>query len=282
MEANNITKSEIITETNTKVITIGSKKFTLNTESMDYKDKFQELNDLKALVEAEKTHYLQWKKQLIVFTMIACVIVMNLFLGSSSNPSIVGIKECSVWYFLVEASFVLICICVTYIAIAINRQEQQLKIKHGVNFEEGEPQYEGKSMWVLVTIGMLGGFVAGAFGLGGGSIYNPAFLTLGVHPQVASSTGMYLVMVSTINTCFVNYLNGYLNFYYALWISSWSLIGSLIGMASTDKVVKMTGKPSLLVWVLVFVFVISLIATPIFGGFSLKQQAEEGTDIYKF
>ena len=137
-------------------------------------------------------------------------------------------------------------------------------------------------MITLVTIGLFGGFVAGAFGLGGGSIYNPAFLTLGVHPNVAGSTGMYLVMVSTINTCFVNFLNGYLHIYYALWIAAWSLVGSILGMASTDKVVKMTGKPSIIVWVLVFVFVISVIATPIFGGFSLDDQAQEGKDIFKF
>ena len=120
----------------------------------------------------------------------------------------------------------------------------------------------------------MGGFVAGAFGLGGGSIYNPAFLTLGVHPKVSGATGMYLVMISTINTCCINALNGYLNIYYALWISSWSLAGSILGMASTDKVVQMTGKASIIVWVLVFVFFISTIATPVFGGISLKEQAD--------
>ena len=134
----------------------------------------------------------------------------------------------------------------------------------------------------LVLIGFVGGFVAGAFGLGGGSIYNPAFLTLGVHPKVSGSTGMYLVMLSTINTCCVNFLNGYLTIYYALWISVWSLAGSIFGMSITDKVVAMTGKASIIVWVLVFVFIISTIATPVFGGISLKEQADEGTDIFKF
>lgn len=166
--------------------------------------------------------------------------------------------------------------------IRINKEEQNLKMKYSVNYEEGEPRFEGKSMITLVAIGAVGGFVAGAFGLGGGSIYNPAFLTLGVHPNVSGSTGMFLVMVSTINTCFVNWLNGYLNFYYALWISAWSLLGSLAGMASTDRVVKSTGKPSIIVWVLVFVFLISVISTPVIGGLSLKSQAAEGTDILKF
>ena len=77
---------------------------------------------------------------------------------------------------------------------------------------------------------------------------------------------MYLVLFSTINTCLVNYLNGYLNIPYAIWIATWSLLGSFAGMAVTDKVVQATGKPSIIVWVLVFVFIISTIATPLFGG----------------
>jgi len=95
-------------------------------------------------------------------------------------------------------------------------------------------------------------------------------LTLGVHPKVSGATGMFLVLFSTINTCLINFLNGYLDVYYAMWISAFALIGSVIGMWATDKVVKMTGKPSIMVWVLVFVFIISTISTPIFGGFSLR------------
>ena len=129
--------------------------------------------------------------------------------------------------------------------------------------------FEGKPLAVIIAIGGVGGLVAGALGLGGGSIYNPALLSLGVHPKVSGATGMFLVLVSTINTCLINYLNGFLSFYYACWISSFSLIGSILGMMATDKVVKMTGKNSILIWVLVLVFVISTISTPIFGGISI-------------
>ena len=105
--------------------------------------------------------------------------------------------------------------------------------------------------------------------MGGGSIYNPALLSLGVHPKVSGATGMFLVLFSTVNTCLVNYLNGFLHVYYGCWIALWSLFGSLLGMCVTDRVVKMTGKPSILVWVLVFVFFLSTLATPIFGGVDL-------------
>ena len=157
-----------------------------------------------------------------------------------------------------------------------------LKIKHGVNYKEGDVIFEGKALTVVISIGFVGGLVAGALGLGGGSIYNPALLTLGVHPRVSGATGMFLVLYSTVNTCLINYLNDFLDLKYACWISTFSLFGSVVGMMATDKVVKMTGKPSIMVWVLVFVFIISTISTPIFGGFSIHQEAKEGTDIYAF
>ena len=86
----------------------------------------------------------------------------------------------------------------------------------------------------LTALGFVGGLVAGSLGLGGGSIYNPALLSLGVHPKVSGATGMYLVLFSTVNTCLVNYLNGFLNMRYGLWIAFWSLIGSFVGMRVTD------------------------------------------------
>ena len=124
--------------------------------------------------------------------------------------------------------------------------------------------------------------VAGALGLGGGSIYNPALLTMGVHPKVSGATGMYLVLFSTVNTCLLNYLNGFLNPSYAVWIGLWSVLGSFLGMRLTDRIVSMTGKPSIIVWVLVFVFVLSTCATPIFGGIDLYFLYERGEDIFAF
>jgi len=93
---------------------------------------------------------------------------------------------------------------------------------------------------------------------------------------------MFLVLFSTVNTCLVNYLNGFLNLKYGVWISSWSLLGALFGMKVTDSIVQMTGKPSILVWILVFVFVLSTIATPVFGSLELVTLFYRGADIFNF
>jgi len=44
----------------------------------------------------------------------------------------------------------------------------------------------------------------------------------------------------------------------------------------------MTGKPSILVWVLVFVFAISAVATPVFGGLDLWYLHSRGENVIAF
>ena len=49
----------------------------------------------------------------------------------------------------------------------------------------------------LVIFAFVGGWVSGALGLGGGAIFNPLLLSMGVPPSVASATGMYMILFST-------------------------------------------------------------------------------------
>jgi uncharacterized membrane protein YfcA len=114
----------------------------------------------------------------------------------------------------------------------------------------------------LLLIGFVGGWVAGALGLGGGSIYNPALLSMGVNPRVAAATGKYLIIFSCINACVVCYISGILDVRYGLYIGGWVIVGSILGLILADYFVKKSGKESIFVWILSFVFVLCAIVTP--------------------
>lgn len=224
----------------------------------------KEVKRLKKIAETEASPA-QFKKVFLCLLMISCVLTMNFLQPTDTYASPIGTTKCSPFYWMMMAGFVVICIVVTIVAIHISRNEQKLKIKYHVNYNDGDLVYQGKNLLQLILVGFLGGMIAGALGLGGGSIYNPAFLAMGVHPKSSGATGMFLVMISTINSVVINYVNGYLQIEYAVYISFFALLGSIVGMLATDKVVAKTGKPSILVWLLVFVFLISTISTPIFG-----------------
>ncbi len=49
----------------------------------------------------------------------------------------------------------------------------------------------------LYSISFGGGFLGATLGLGGGIIYNPAFLALGMKPTQAAATSMFLVLISS-------------------------------------------------------------------------------------
>ena len=131
-------------------------------------------------------------------------------------------------------------------------------------------------------LGFAGGWVAGALGLGGGSIYNPALLAMGIPPRVSSATGLYLVTFSKIASVLVYFLDDLLDIPYGFWIGLWSVIGMVLGLCAAQVYMKRTGRQSIIVWVLCFLLFISTVAIPIFGGISLQKEVDEGKSLWAF
>ena len=97
---------------------------------------------------------------------------------------------------------------------------------------------------------------------------------MGVPPMVSAASGLYLVTFSKIASVLVYYLNDQLPLFYSLWIGGWSTVGMLISLFITQRIMKKSGRQSIIVWCLVVIFIISVIAIPIFGGISLKKEAD--------
>jgi uncharacterized membrane protein YfcA len=94
----------------------------------------------------------------------------------------------------------------------------------------------------LIIYSFLGGWVSGALGLGGGAIFQPVMLSMGVPPQVASSTGMYIIMFTTFGSVVTGYISETLNISYALWISGWCILGTIGGMKLLNITIKKLGR----------------------------------------
>lgn len=259
------------------VIEINSQTFEMGVS--DQQD--LELTQLSELAAREQSHT-QWRKQFICFGLIALLIFMNLSLGSSERPSIDGIRTCSPVFWLIQVCFIGVCLLVTWYSIRLNKKEQNLRRKYRVNYVEGEIIFEGPALYKLMTIGFAGGWVAGGLGLGGGSIYNPALLSMGVNPRVAASTGMYLVIFSCVNSTVVNYIAGILDLQYGAILGLWVVGGSLVGMVLADIYVKKSGKQSVFVWLLCLVFFIAAAGTPFIAYSQLKGLKSRGTNIMAF
>lgn len=144
---------------------------------------------------------------------------------------------------------------------------------------ESDLVFEGKTLRNVLSLGFMGGWVAGALGLGGGVIFNPLLLAMGVPPKVSSATGMYIITFSKIATCVIYLLYGLLKMDYGLWIAFWSTVGAVAGLKGANWYMQKFGRQSIIVFCLTFILVISSIGVPFFGILDLKRKADVGEDI---
>ena len=139
---------------------------------------------------------------------------MNLTRGSKSNNSIFGedFEKCTWYDFTLCGVYILICMLVTLLAIRRVNYEQYFKIKYGKGISKSDLKFSPNVVRRLVSVAFAGGWVSGALGLGGGAIFNPVLLSMGIPPAVSSSTGMYLVMFTTFGSSITYSLQGTMNF----------------------------------------------------------------------
>ena len=152
----------------------------------------QELHDVNDMIEVEQTHK-QWKKHGICMVLLVSQIAINLLRSASFSP----IEKCSVWDWMLFILYLIICAIVTVVSTRLVMKEQALKEKVGKGLIASDIRFKGKVIRSLVLFSFMGGWVSGALGLGGGAIFNPLLLSMGVPPSVASATGMYLILYST-------------------------------------------------------------------------------------
>jgi uncharacterized membrane protein YfcA len=90
--------------------------------------------------------------------------------------------KCSPIDWFMQTIYIFICGFVSYTGLIIARKEQALKIKYGKGICSTDLMYDKIVVRKLSIYGFVGGWVSGALGLGGGTIFNPVMLSLGVPP----------------------------------------------------------------------------------------------------
>jgi|688.fasta_scaffold285346_2 uncharacterized membrane protein YfcA len=166
-------------------------------------------------------------------------ILLNLFIGTKTFPSIIGIKCGSAWNYIVQIAFILECFCITILAIHMTLKESRIKHKFNINVSPNDFKFDTKGIITLCLIGVFGGLLVGGFGVGGGIVFNPALLAIGYDAQVANATGMFMSMISNTAAIVTQYLSNNVQADYGFCLSAWSVLATFIGISSADYAVKM-------------------------------------------
>ena len=144
--------------------------------------------------------------------------------------------------------------------------EKKLKSQKKMNSEE---LLKLKKLGVL---SYLTGVLAGSLGIGGGIIMNPVLLQLGYHPEIAAAISSFLVLFTSLSTSSQFLIVGAFDFNYAFVIFIFSALGSFLGNLVIMKLLRKYNRPSLIVWILFFLLLLSLLILPPVGFMKILEQ----------
>ena len=175
--------------------------------------------------------------------------------------------------------FIVLCLLLTWYNVRVVQREYALKKKHNALTPSDIDVTDRGTLTYILVMSLVGSCIGNALGLGGGFIYNPVQIGLGVAPSIAASTSMYMIMFSaSASTCLL-LIFGQVNVTYVLYLAISCGIGVILGMYFIGKLIKRWGRQSIVAISLAFILVVALGFSGVLNISNLIQRKSQGLDI---
>ncbi|KAJ4842981.1 hypothetical protein Tsubulata_017452 [Turnera subulata] len=136
--------------------------------------------------------------------------------------------------------------------------------------------WDVKRLLMFCACGMVAGIVGGLLGIGGGFVMGPLFLEMGIPPQVSSATATFGMSFSSSMSVVEYYLLNRFPVPYALYLILVAIVAAFLGQYIITKLIVVSGRQSLIIFVLSFTIFISAISLGGVGITNMIGKIERG------
>lgn len=205
---------------------------------------------------------------LLMITGYGFIVLCSLFRGGHGFESIIGIESCSTFGWLILSVCQIGLILLSYLGMVKNRDPFGY---HPSGKARVITKGKGKmpSNTKIVFISYLSGVLSGTLGVGGGLVVNPMLMGFGYDPQSTAAVSNLSVFFSATSTSTQFLTVGAIHWEHAWVLMVLSLTGSLVGHLVLTALIKKYKRPSLIIWTILIVLVISVVTLPTEIAFSL-------------
>lgn len=223
---------------------------------------------------------------LLSYLVILTVAVLR---GGKGFASLVGIDYCSKASFFILLGGEFICIGIAVLVVLkerlnfkpkpieispaskeldISRPESELEVIEQID----QSLVPSRNTLFTFCKVYFGGMLAGMIGIGGGVVVNPFLLGIGYPPEIAATISGFIVLFTSLSTSTQFMIAGAYDLKNSFFIFIFSVLGSYFGKKYIDSYIVKSGRPSLLVWILLFITLISAVVLPSVGIFKILHE----------
>uniref|UniRef100_A0A7S3NDP4 Uncharacterized protein n=1 Tax=Aureoumbra lagunensis TaxID=44058 RepID=A0A7S3NDP4_9STRA len=181
------------------------------------------------------------------------------------------------WYFTpvpVFATFMLIC------ALILKRRTRKRLECPNYRFLETDLIWTNDFLRKFPLVALTAGVFAGLLGIGGGMIQGPIFLEVGMEPKCATSATAFSILWTASSSTILWYTSGNLNWQLMLWVASFGFISGQIGQHGVDHIIKKTGRPSYIIFLLGGIIAAACICMVLSGAVTIAIDATKGNPLF--
>jgi len=190
------------------------------------------------------------------------------------------------WYF----SPVLVLSLFMYGTGRILKQKHRRRVEAGYVFHgDGEDNPDYREMkWTDTTlkrfplIAILAGVAAGLLGIGGGMVIGPLFIQLDMQPKVGSASCAFMILWTALSGVVQYAFAGKLGWQFILYGIVVGFVSGQIGQRGVDHMLKKSGRPSYVIFLLGGIVLVACIAMTCTGTYKLIKGLADGDDIFVF
>jgi uncharacterized membrane protein YfcA len=134
-------------------------------------------------------------------------------------------------------------------AIILGKRHKR-KVAAGYPYLPADIQWDNRSLRRFPITALLAGVTAGLLGIGGGMVIGPLFLAIGMEPQVGTSSCAFMILWTAFSGVVIYGVDSHLGAELACWCVAFGIISGQLGQRLVNTVLKKTGRPSYVVFLL--------------------------------
>lgn len=177
-----------------------------------------------------------------------------------------------------------------WLTAVILKRRHARRVAAGFKYLETDMQWTPEMLMKFPKTALVAGVTAGLLGIGGGMVIGPLFLTIGMQPQVGTSSCAFMILFTAASGVAQYAAAGKLGWQLCLFCVGIGFVSGQLGQRGVNKVIKATGRPSYVIFLLAGIISLACASMAIAGiariaidladGMSAEELFEFSTDSF--